>query len=411
MGELLRLISDYSNVELAWREVLANDLADGELSPSGERFLDDDKSEVMSFDEGFVFLGEEISSKYPELLSLERSSQPDKRTLMVAKEGSVVRIAHGQVIVSQDKKDFLKVPVSSVARVVVYGAAGLSAGARSYAMGPGTPVVFCSRRGSYLGCLDASSGKRIPQLREQMRLATETEWQVDLARQFVFGKLSNQRALLLRYSRDEPHEDLVVAVERIRERMSSCLEAPSIETLMGLEGSGADSYWSAFKTLLPEWCAFEGRRHSPPPDGVNAMLSFGYTLLTGEAVTALHASGLEPGIGVIHAEGNDKPSLALDMMEEFRPVITDSVVLNLLRREQITSKSFRSESGKDSVLLTHEARKIVLAAIEERMLQVFSYPATNKKVSYRRALYLQAQSIAKSVQTSSVKYKPIRWRL
>ena len=148
MGELLRLISDYSNVELAWREVLANDLADGELSPSGERFLDDDKSEVMSFDEGFVFLGEEISSKYPELLSLERSSQPDKRTLMVAKEGSVVRIAHGQVIVSQDKKDFLKVPVSSVARVVLYGAVGLSAGARSYAMGTGTPVVFCSRRGS-----------------------------------------------------------------------------------------------------------------------------------------------------------------------------------------------------------------------------------------------------------------------
>ena len=141
------------------------------------------------------------------------------------------------------------------------------------------------------------------------------------------------------------------------------------------------------------------------------MLSFGYTLLTGEAVTALHASGLEPGIGVIHAEGNDKPSLALDMMEECRPVITHSVVLNLLRREQITSKSFRSESGKDSVLLTHEARKIVLAAIEERMLQVFSYPATNKKVSYRRALYLQAQSIAKSVLTSSVKYKPIRWRL
>jgi CRISPR-associated protein Cas1 len=193
--------------------------------------------------------------------------------------------------------------------------------------------------------------------------------------------------------------------------MTSCARADSIEVLMGLEGSGADAYWSAFRTLLPEWCSFEGRRHSPPPDGVNAMLSFGYTLLTGEAVTALHASGLEPGIGVIHAEGNDKPSLALDMMEEFRPVITDSVVLNLLRREQITRKSFRSESGKDSVLLTHESRKIVLAAIEERMLQIFSYPATNKKVSYRRALYLQAQAVAKCVQSGHVKYQPIRWRL
>ena len=98
-------------------------------------------------------------------------------------------------------------------------------------------------------------------------------------------------------------------------------------------------------------------------------------------------------------------------MEEFRPVITDSVVLSLLRREQITDKSFRSETGKDSVLLTHEARKLVLAAIEERMLQIFSYPATNKKVSYRRSLYLQAQAVAKSVQTGTVKYQPIRWRL
>jgi CRISPR-associated protein Cas1 len=373
--------------------------------------LGDDKTELMSFEEGFIFLGEEISSKYPELNSLERSSQPDKRTLMVAREGAVVRIAQGQVIVSQDKKDFLKVPVSSVARLVVYGAVGLSAGARSYAMGTGTPVVFCSRRGSYLGCLEASTGKSVPQLRQQLRLSVQPEWQIDLARHFVFGKLANQRALLLRYSRDEPHENLIVAIDRIRERMTSCARADSIEVLMGLEGSGADAYWSAFRTLLPEWCSFEGRRHSPPPDGVNAMLSFGYTLLTGEAVTALHASGLEPGIGVIHAEGNDKPSLALDMMEEFRPVITDSVVLNLLRREQITRKSFRSESGKDSVLLTHESRKIVLAAIEERMLQIFSYPATNKKVSYRRALYLQAQAVAKCVQSGHVKYQPIRWRL
>ena len=373
--------------------------------------LGDDKTEIMSFEEGFVFLGEEISSKYPELVSLERSSQPDKRTLMVAREGSVIRIAQGQVIVSQDKKDYLKVPVSSVARLVVYGAVGLSAGARSYAMGTGTPVIFCSRRGSYLGCLEASTGKRVPQLRRQLQLSTQSDWQMDLARQFVFGKLANQRALLLRYSRDEPHEDLKVAIDRIRGRMTSSTTAENIEVLMGLEGSGADAYWSAFKTLLPEWCSFEGRRHSPPPDGVNAMLSFGYTLLTGETVAALHASGLEPGIGVIHADGNDKPSLALDMMEEFRPVITDSVVLSLLRREQITDKSFRSETGKDSVLLTHEARKLVLAAIEERMLQIFSYPATNKKVSYRRSLYLQAQAVAKSVQTGTVKYQPIRWRL
>ena len=146
-------------------------------------------------------------------------------------------------------------------------------------------------------------------------------------------------------------------------------------------------------------------------DYENVELAWKEVLTNDLADGELHASGLEPGIGVIHADGNDKPSLALDMMEEFRPVITDSVVLSLLRREQITDKSFRSETGKDSVLLTHEARKLVLAAVEERMLQIFSYPTTNKKVSYRRSLYLQAQAVAKSVQTGTVKYQPIRWRL
>jgi CRISPR-associated protein Cas1 len=373
--------------------------------------LGDDKSEIMSFDQGFVFLGEEMSSKYPETTVLKGSARPDRRTLMVAHENSVVRIEKGQILVSKDKKDLLKIPSSTVGRIVMFGAVGLSAGARSFAMGTGVPVVFCSRRGSFLGTLNSASGRRLEIFRGQIAACDDPAFALALARCFLRGKISNQRALLARLGREKDPASIAKSVEQLRERYLSVDSAPSVESLMGVEGSAADSYWMAFRHLLPEWCQFEGRRHSPPPDEVNALLSFGYTLLTGEAVSAVVASGLDPGVGVIHAEGNDKPSLALDLMEEFRPLVVDSVVVELLRRNQLSKASFRAEQGRGGFLLTHEGRKIVLAAFEERMLQLFSYPATGKRVSYRRALYLQAQAVSRSVQDGTVDYTPVRWRI
>lgn len=373
--------------------------------------LGEDKTEIVSFDEGFVFVGEEFSSKYPTSAELQRSSEPTKRTLLVSMEGSVVRSQRGQIVVSKNDEDLLSVPMTSVGRIVLFGSIGLSAGARSFAMGSGIPVVMCSRRGGYLGSLVSSTGRRMSMLRRQLKTTTEPAWRLSMASRFVFGKLANQRALLQRYSRGRPQDVLVDAVDDLEKRMLQVADCTSIDELMGVEGAGAATYWRAFSSLLPSWCAFEGRRHSPPPDGTNALLSFGYTILTSECVSALHAVGLEPAVGVLHAEGDDKPSLALDSMEEFRPLIIDSVVLNVLRRRRVTAESFRSEPGRKSVLLTKEGRTSFLSAIEERFLQIGWSPSTGKKVSYRRALYLQAQAIARAVDSGEVAYEPMRWRL
>lgn len=367
--------------------------------------LNDEKTAIMSFDDGFAFLGEEVSTHYPE--AENRLQVPEKRSLFVCRDG-VIRIENGQVVVSDDSEELLRVPQTIVGSIVVYGSTGVSAGLRSYALRENVPVTFLSRRGTYLGMLHNGRRPSARLIRQQI-LATDNEaFVLALVKRIVRGKLANSRALLLRYGNRGESNRAIEAAEALATIREQAADGASVEMVRGSEGAGAAAYWRGFAELIPEGMTFPGRRHRPAPDPVNSALSFGYALLLGEVTGAVIAAGLDPAFGMLHTEQDTRPSLSLDLMEEFRSLIVDTTVLSLFRRDQLNANSFRKDEG--AVLLTEKGRRVVIAAFEERMLTVFSHVPSGKKVSYRRALLLQAWQFAASVSTGHATYEAVSWR-
>ena len=186
--------------------------------------------------------------------------------------------------------------------------------------------------------------------------------------------------------------------------------ATSTSELMGLEGAAAAAYWPVVGALLPEGMQFANRSKQPPRDVPNAALSFLYTILAGEAVTALHSTGLEPCIGLLHSEADDRPALALDLMEEFRPLVVDQVVLQALRRGSITEADARQEPPKPGVLLNKKGREALVSAYENRMLRKTSGAIPGFTGSVRRHLYRQAQRLANAIMDPGADWTGMSYR-
>ena len=372
--------------------------------------LSEEKTSVMSFDEGFVFLGEEVSHRYP--AAPEPAPAMKRRSVFVARDGSVIRIADGQLIVSHDDEDLLKVPQTLVGSIAVYGSTSLSSGARNFALREDVPVTFLSRRGRFEGYL--SSGRRPSprMIRAQVATTDDSEdgqrFALTLTKRIVRAKLANSRALLLRYGNRSESEAAIDGAKTCAETREVVSDAANIAIARGLEGSGAAAYWKGFASLVPTPFEFKLRRYRPAPDPVNSLLSFGYALLLGEVVGALSTAGLDPSMGYLHADQDNRPSLALDLMEEFRSLIVDTTVLSVLRHKQLTLQSFRND--ETAVLLTEEGRRRFLGAFEERMLTVFAHVPSGKRVSYRRALLLQSWQLAGSIGSGQVTYEGVSWR-
>ena len=177
-------------------------------------------------------------------------------------------------------------------------------------------------------------------------------------------------------------------------------------SLLGCEGAGSASYFHVFDRLIKcEWeHGFSKRVRRPPTDPVNAMLSYGYTILTGQVASALASVGFDPYIGYLHSSRYGKPALALDLMEEFRPLIVDSVVLNLLNNRQLEAKDFVLELN--SYRMTDTTKRLFLQKFEDRMQEVISHPVFEYKVTYRRCIELQARLLAKYVTGEVPQYTP-----
>lgn len=216
-----------------------------------------------------------------------------------------------------------------------------------------------------------------------------------LARGFVERKLKNCRTLLRRNS----HEDMGPTLRAMARCAGQAAEASSLESLLGVEGMGAKHYFKALPSMLrdPDGAApafeFTGRNRRPPRDPINALLSLGYSALTRDWTVALLSVGLDPYLGVYHRPRFGRPSLALDLMEEFRPLIADSVVLQLVNNGELRTSSFITRGG--AISLTSDGRKRFFAAYERRLGHLVRHPAFGYQVSYRRLLEVQARLLAR----------------
>jgi CRISPR-associated protein Cas1 len=313
----------------------------------------------------------------------------------------------------------VRVPINKVEQVLVLGEVTLTTPALHALMERRIPVHYLTARGRSCGSLVADWGKNSGVRLAQYALCRDVARSFAVARQCVAGKLLNMRTLLLRYARArDDGAALVDAAEQIRRclRELARLGPPEntgdrmhgLGPLLGLEGSASAAYYGVFGQLLKGDWAFPGRVKRPPTDPVNALLSFGYTVLSNQVVSLVHAVGLDPGLGVLHQPGFGKPALALDLVEGFRSIIVDSVVITLINTGQIGPDDFSDELG--AARLSDGARRVFLEKLEARLSEQVQHPLFGYKVSYRRCIELQARLLAKHAQGEIAGYAPFTVR-
>ena len=371
-----------------------------------------DKTDVFSFDEGFTFLGEEFGPRYPPAVDEHRVIDPPRRCVFLGRQGSHVRIQDGRLIVeSTDDAELLDVPTGQVERLVCFGAIGISAGVRSWALNAGIDIALLSRRGTYLGELrSADDSRRIGRLRAQLRAADDPDVWLPFARSVIETKLRKQVVLLQRLTRRDTDDVVTHSAGLINQLIGMLGEAADRDGLMGVEGAGARAYFEALGALVPAEVRFDGRSRRPPQDLVNAALSYGYALLVAEAVSASVAAGLEPNAGLLHADHDRRPSLALDLMEEFRPLVVDQLVLAACRSDQLRPEHARRDDQISGVLLTIAGREIILDRYERRMLQTTRGALPGFSGTLRRHLYRQAQRLAQWIEYRDEPWTGMSWR-
>ena len=247
------------------------------------------------------------------------------RIVYVGRDGARIHVKAGRLLVDGPAGiPATSLPKNNVSRIVLSGNVGLSAGARSWAMRSGIDVVCLSRRGSYQGALvGAGRGTHAARLLAQSDLTRDEARRVGLAAALIGSKIRGQIHVLTRIARRDPGLHLADTTAHMHHWRRSLAGARTINDIMGIEGACSTAYFDALAACVPADVPFGGRSRRPPRDLPNAALSYGYAILLGECVGALHAAGLDPSLGIAHAPTDKRPSLALDLMEEFRPLLVD----------------------------------------------------------------------------------------
>lgn len=369
-----------------------------------------EKARITSFEEGFTFLGEDFGPRYPPLIDNHRIHEQPQHVLYVGAQGGRVRSNAGRIVVeSKDDAPLLDVASSQVARLVCFGSVGLSAGARSWALSNDVDVIFASRKGNYLGTL-LSHAQRYRPARVRAQLAASDGPQAAvLGKAIVLAKITKQQVLLERLNRRRSHELVADAVGQLEALIRMVPDAGSPMELMGLEGAAAKFYFPCLGQLMPESMQFSQRSRQPPQDVPNAALSYLYAILLGECVTALHAAGLDPAFGLLHSDQKNRPSLALDLMEEFRPWLVDQVVAEAAIQQRLRAEHGRRE-GTDGVLLTKEGKEVVVDAYERRLLGEVRGALPDFTGTRRRHIYRQAQRLQAAISSPNITWTGLSWR-
>ena len=307
-----------------------------------------------------------------------------------------------------EKKTILEVPLIKVDGIVVLGRATVSPATISELLERHIPLTFLTETGRYLGRLEPEVTKNIFIRKAQWLAAGESARAIHVVKGFVRGKLKNYRNFLIRRQRECPGLDLSTNVTRLEQAIAPIDTTESINSLRGLEGAGSAAYFGCFNQLIRATeFTFTSRIRRPPTDPVNSLLSFGYSLLRHDVQGAINVVGFDPYLGYLHCERYGRPSLALDLMEEFRPLVVDAVVLSALNKRSLAPTDFVTEPLSGAVSLTSEGRKTFLRLYAQKKQSEFKHPVLGRKCSYQEAFELQARLLAKYLMGETEKYPPL----
>lgn len=324
----------------------------------------------------------------------------DRIPLYVLEPGARVGLSGETVELRPREGSTVCIPLIEVGSISLFGNTQITSQAMRAVLMRDIPVFYLSYGGWLNGWARSVNDHSLDLRVVQFAAAQNQERCLDLARCFVAGKIKNQRTMVRRALGERARATLQTLsfLHHRAERMKSSSE------LLGIEGIAAKHYFDMFGEMLTVATGFEvsGRNRRPPRDPVNALLSFGYAMLAREALAAVIATGFEPGLGFYHKLRAGRPSLALDLMEEFRPLIVDSSVLTLVNTREIKASHF--DRRGQAVVLSTEGRRILISALERRLRSTIVHPTFGYSVTYRRALNVQARLLARSVQGDIPRY-------
>lgn len=358
------------------------------------------------------------STSDPRLLLTPRD---DQKPVYLNTQGAYVGVS-GQVLkISEKKKVIQEIRLRDISQVNLFGSVQVTTQAIQRLIQAEIPLAFFTYGGWFYGMTQSILQKNIVWRREQFRKADDPRFCLRLARWLVAGKITNQRTLLMRNHVEPPR----AALAYLKSLAFEAERATDLEQLLGLEGIAAKTYFEHFQGMIkvppqtdplagdddatgdlppeslpskdanrsPFQFDFRGRNRRPPTDPINALLSLGYSLLTKDLTIAAMATGLDPYMGFYHQIRAGRPALSLDLMEPFRPLIVDSVVLSAINQRMVTLDDFIAAGG--AVNLTTDGRKGFFRAYENRMQQLVTHPLFDYRVSYRRMLEIQTRLLAR----------------
>lgn len=335
-------------------------------------------------------------------------------TLYVMTQGAYVCLDHETVKVEVEGKVQMQVPLHHLGAIVTMGNVMLSPFIMGRCADDGRAVVILDWNGRFKCRIVGKTTGNVLLRQAQYEAVRDKELATAIARNIVAGKVKNSRQILLRGARETDDREEVESLKKAADVLADALfhlkDSTDIDHVRGLEGESAHAYFHVFDRMVKEedraTFTMKGRSRRPPLDPMNGLLSFLYTLLLNDCITAVEGVGLDSQMGFLHALRPGRPSLGLDMMEEFRSVLADRLALTLINRKQITGKSFEVRPG-GATYLNDAGRKEVVVAYQKRKQDEFHHPILDEKVPFGLLPHVQARLLARHLRGDLEAYTPV----
>lgn len=337
-------------------------------------------------------------------------------TLYITQPDVYLSLDGDNIVLLKEQEKLGRLPLHNLESIVAFGYTGASPALMGYCADKNISLVFLTMSGRFLARVIGKSKGNVVLRKKQYAVSNDETGSARIARNFIIGKIYNNKWILERITRDYPMRVDVASFKQTSQQLSSILKdvrvCENLERLRGLEGQAAISYNKCFDQMIlqqKEDFIFTSRSRRPPLDNVNAMLSFAYTLLANDTASALEAVGLDAYVGFLHRDRPGRISLALDLMEELRGCLADKFVLSQINTRAIKKEDFlRKENG--AVIMTDEARKVFLAAWQNKKQEKIIHPYLGEKIPWGLVPHTQALLLARYLRNDLDEYPPFLWK-
>lgn len=337
-------------------------------------------------------------------------------SLYITQPDAYLSLDGENVVISIAQERVGRIPLHNIQSIVTFGYTGVSPALLGHCAEKNISIVFMKKSGRFLARVTGESRGNVVLRKKQYKISSEESQSALLARNFILGKIFNQKWVIERAKRDyewrldtEKLKLVSIELSKILGQVKSC---DDLESLRGFEGQAAIKYNSVFDELIlqqKDSFYFHGRSRRPPLDRVNALLSFSYTLLANDVAAALETVGLDSYVGFLHRDRPGRASLALDVMEELRPVIADRFVLTLINKKEIQAADFIIKENQ-AVLLTDEGRKKFLQSWQQKKQEKLTHPYLGEKIEWGLVSHVQSLLLARTLREDLDQYPPFLWK-